>query len=221
MNSRTLVSAVAGIVMSATVANAQICQGDLSFRGSSKHVGGAVAFSDNATSFGGGMTFGHSQGWYSGVSVGLSKYSNLDGNTVAVGGGLGYAMPLQAKSKWQVCPGGTLSLGFGPTIAVGLGSMRTSTQNASLGASFGTALALNKTANLLPFGSVGLGYTRVSARLNGNSTSDSDTYLLLGAGVGFQLSPSLVLRPALSLKAGANLTDDTVFSFGVTWALPR
>jgi len=203
--------------MSATVATAQVCQGDLSFRGSSKHVGGAIGFSDNATSFGGGMTFGHAQGWYRGASIGMVSYNNVAGNTIAVGGGLGYAMPLQAKSKWQVCPGGTLSLGFGPTV----GGIRTSSQTASLGASFGTALALNKTANLLPFGSVGLGYTRVSASGNGASGSISDTYLLLGAGAGFQLTPSLVLRPALALAAGADLIDDTTFSFGITWALPR
>jgi opacity protein-like surface antigen len=102
-----------------------------------------------------------------------------------------------------------------------VGGIRTSSQTASLGASFGTALALNKTANLLPFGSVGLGYTRVSASGNGASGSISDTYLLLGAGAGFQLTPSLVLRPALALAAGADLIDDTTFSFGITWALPR
>ncbi len=73
-----------------------------------------------------------------------------------------------------MCPGGTLSLGFGPTIDVGVGSMRTSSQSASLGASFGTALPLSRKVNLLPFGSVGLGYTRVTAKLNGNSTSTSD-----------------------------------------------
>lgn len=217
MNTRILVSAVAGIVMSATVANAQVCQGDLSFRGSSKHVGGAVGFSDNATSFGGGMTIGHSQGWYSGVSLGMVDYNNVAGNTIAVGGGLGYAMPLQAKSKWQMCPGGTLSLGFGPTVA----GVRTSSQSGSLGTSFGTALALNKTANLLPFGSVAVGHTRMGASGNGVSGSASDTYLLFGAGAGFQLTPSLVLRPALQLAAGADLTDDTIFTFGITWALPR
>ena len=203
--------------MSATVVSAQVCQGDLSFRGSSKHVGGAVAFSDNATSLGGGMTFGHAQGWYSGASIGVVNYNNVSGNTIALGGGLGYAMPLQAKGKWQACPGGTLTLGFGPTV----GGIRTASQTASLGASFGTALALNKTANLLPFGSVGLGYTRISASGNGVSGSNSDTYLLLGAGAGFQLTPSLVLRPALQLAAGADLIDDTIFSFGVTFALPR
>jgi outer membrane protein assembly factor BamA len=218
---RILVSAVAGVAMSATVAAAQVCQGDLSFRGSSTHVGGTLGLSDNATSFGGGVTYGHRQGWFGGASIGMLNYDNLDGNSVAVGGGLGYSMPLQAKSKWQVCPGGTLSLGFGPSIDVGGSTMKTSSQSASMGASFGTAMPLSKKVNLLPFGSVGLGYTRVSVNYEGASDSSSDSYLLLGAGAGFQLTPSLVLRPAISLAAGADAIDDTSFSFSVTWALPR
>jgi hypothetical protein len=149
------------------------------------------------------------------------NYDNAPGNSVLVGGGLGYSMPLQARSKWQVCPGGTLTLGFGPSVDVGASTMHTSSQTATMGASFGTSVPMTKKVNLLPFGSVGLGYTRISAKLNGTSNSTSDTYVLLGAGAGFQLTPSLVLRPALSLAAGADLTDDTVFSFGVTFALPR
>jgi opacity protein-like surface antigen len=218
---RILVGAVAGIAMTATVAAAQVCQGDLSFRGSSTHVGGTLGLSDNTTSFGGGVTYGHRQGWYTGGSVGLSNYDNLDGNSISLNAGLGYQMPLQKKSKWQVCPGGTLSLGFGPNIDIGGATMKTSSQSASMGASFGTALPLTKKVNLLPFGSVGLGYTRVSVNLDGTSDSSSDSYLLLGAGAGFQLTPSLVLRPALTVAAGADVIDDTLFSFGVTWALPR
>jgi len=221
VNFRILVGAVAGVAMSATVAAGQVCQGDLSFRGSSTHVVGAMGISSNATSFGGGATFGHSQGWYAGATLGMLNYDNAPGNSVVVGGGLGYSMPLQARSKWQVCPGGTLSLGFGPNVDVGGATMHTSTQTASMGASFGTSVPMTKKVNLLPFGSVALGYTRLSAKLNGNSNSTSDTYLLLGAGAGFQLTPSLVLRPALSLAAGADLIDDTIFSFGVTFALPR
>ena len=177
--------------------------------------------SDNSTSFGGGVTFGHRQGWYSGAGVSMSSYDGIDGNSVNVSGGLGYSMPLQAKSKWQVCPGGTLSLGFGPSFDIGGNSVKTSSQALSMGASFGTALPLTKKVNLLPFGSVGVGHTRVSVKSNGNSASESETYALLGAGAGFQLTPSLVLRPALTFAVGADLSDDTLFSFGVTWALPR
>jgi opacity protein-like surface antigen len=207
--------------MCATAASAQVCQGDLSFRGSSKHVNGAIGLSDNATSFGAGMTVGHRQGWYTGASIGMLTYDNLDGNTIAVNGGIGYAMPQQKNSNWQLCPGATLSLGFGPNIDVAGATMHTASQTVSMGASIGTSLPMSRTVSLLPFGSAGLGWTRVSAKLNGNSDSSTDTYLLLGAGAGIQFTPSFVVRPALSLAAGSDLIDDTVFSLGFTFALPR
>lgn len=216
-----LVGAVAGVAICATAATAQVCQGDLPFRNRATHVGGSIGLTDNATSFAGGLSRGHAKGWYGGGSVGMLSYDNNGGNSLIVGGGLGYSMPVQARSKWQVCPGGTLSLGFGPSIDVGGNSMKMSSQTISLGASFGTSVAMSRTKNLLPFVSAAFGHTRVSAKLNGNSTSASDNYLLLGAGAGFQLTPSLVLRPSMALAAGADLIDDTTFGFGITWALPR
>ena len=216
-----LVGAVAGVAICATAATAQVCQGDLPFRNRATHVGGSIGLSDNATSFAGGLSRGHAKGWYGGGSVGMLSYDNNGGNSVIVGGGLGYSMPVQARSKWQVCPGGTLSLGFGPSIDVGGNSMKMSSQTITMGASFGTSVAMSRTKNLLPFVSASFGHTRVSAKLNGNSTSADDNYLLIGAGAGFQLTPSLVLRPSMALAAGADLIDDTTFGFGITWALPR
>ena len=221
MKFRLLVSALAGVAVCATSVTAQVCQGDLSFRASRNHVGAALGVSNNATSFGGGMTHGSRQGWYEGASLGMLSYDNQGGHSVLVNGGLAYALPMQPKSQWQVCPGGTLSLGFGPNSTAGGVSAHVSTQTLSLGASVGTSLPLSKKVNLLPFGSAAFGSTRVALKVNGNSNSTTDSYLLLGAGAGFQLTPSLVLRPAFSLAAGADVIDDTSFSLGVTFALPH
>lgn len=221
MKSHLLVGLVAGIAVCASSVSAQVCQGDLSFRNSSKHVGGAIGLGDNSTSFGAGLTFGHRQGWYSGASVGMQSYDGIDGNSVAVNGGVGYSMPLVSKSKWQLCPGGTLSLGFGPSIDVGTETMKMSSQTLTMGASVGTSVPMTKKVSLLPFGSASVAHTRLSAKLNGVSNSESETYLLLGAGAGIQFTPSLVFRPSLSLAVNADLVDDTVLSFGLTWALPR
>lgn len=219
MKFHALVSAVAGVAICTTGAAAQLCQGDLSFRGSSKHVGAALGLGNSSTSFGGGLTVGHSKGWYGGGSLGMASYDNIDAKSVGLGGGLGYSMPLAKKSKWQMCPGATLSLGFGPNLDVAGVTTHTSTQTLALGVSLGTAVPLSKTVNLLPFGSASLAHTRASVKVNGTSNSGSDNYLLLGMGAGFQFSPSLVVRPALSLAAGADLVDDTVFGLSVTWAL--
>ncbi len=217
-----IVGAVSGIALCASAATAQVCQGDLSFRSKSTHLGAALAMSSNATSFGGGATVGHRQGLYAGGSVGISSYSNLDGNAVSVNGGLGYSMPLQQRSSWQICPGGTLSLGFGPSQNVGAGTMHFSSQILTLGASVGTSVPMTKTVSILPFGSAAWGYTRATAKLNGNSATNTDGYLVLGMGAGFQLTPSLVIRPSLSLLAAANPgTDNTIFGLSVTIALPH
>ena len=217
-----VVGAVSGLALCASAATAQVCQGDLSFRNSSKHVGAALAMSDHATSFGGGATVGQRQGVYAGGSVGISSYSNLDGNAVSLNGGLGYSMPLQQKSAWQICPGGTLSLGFGPSQNVGGNTMHFSSQVLTLGASVGTSVPMSKTVSILPFGSASWGYTRATAKLNGNSVTDTDGYLVIGMGAGFQFTPSLVLRPSLSLLAGANQgADNTIFGVSATFALPH
>jgi hypothetical protein len=176
---------------------------------------------DNSTSFGAGLAVGHSKGWYGGGSLGMSAYDNSGGNSVGVGGGIGYAMPLVQKSKWQMCPGGSLSLGFGPNSDAAGVSTHLSSQTMALGVAVGTAASLSKTVNLLPFFSASIAHTRVSAKVNGATNSGSDNYLLLGMGAGFQFSPSLVIRPSLSLAAGVdnNIVNDTMWGLGITWAL--
>jgi hypothetical protein len=219
MKFHAIAIAVAGIAVCTTSAAAQLCQGDLSFRGSPKHVGAALGMSNNSTSFGGGVTVGHTKGWYGGASLGMASYDNISAKSVALGGDVGYSMPLAKNSQWQMCPSASLSLGFGPNIAVAGVTERTTTQTLALGVSVGTAVPLSKTVNLLPFGSASLGHTRASVKVNGNSGSADDNYLLLGMGAGFQFSPSLVVRPALNLAAGADLVDNTQFSLGITWAI--
>jgi opacity protein-like surface antigen len=218
---RILAGAAAGVALFASAAAAQVCQGDLSFR-TPVHVAGALGVSNNTTAFGGGLEFGHPRGFFGGGSLGMLNFDQLNGTGLVLAGGLGYSMPLQDRSAWQICPGGTLSLDFGPSENVGGTTAHFSQQTFTLGASVGRTFPLTKSVNLLPFGSVAFGHTVAHASVAGfGSGSASDSYLLLGFGAGFQFTPSLVLKPALSLAAGADLVDDTVFSLGVSWALPR
>jgi hypothetical protein len=161
--------------------------------------------------------FGHTQGLYGGGSLGMLDYDALNGSSIVLGGGVGYAIPLD-RSAWQVCPGATLSLGFGPSVTNGAASANFSAQTFTAGASIGRALPVNRDFTLLPFGSAALGHT--TNRLSGVG-SVSDTYLLLGFGAGLQFSPSWVIRPAINVAAGADIIDDTVFSLSVSWALHR
>lgn len=210
------VSAVAAVAVCATSATAQVCQGDLAFR-SPTHLGAALAMSNHTTSFGGGAAWGHRQGLFGGASVGMTNYDAGAGNAVAIGGGVGYSMPLQARSNWQLCPGGTLSLGFGPNS----NGAKVSTQTLTMGLSTGTSLPLSKSVNLLPYGSAAFAHTRAAVSANGISGSASDNYLLFGFGAGFQLTPNFVIRPSLQFTAASSNPDNTIFGLGMTFALPH
>lgn len=217
-----ILAGAAGVALFASAATAQVCQGDLSFRGRSTHVGGALSLSDNATSLGGGLTFGHAAGLYGGGSLGFANYDALNGSGLLLGGGIGYSMPLVKRSVWQLCPGATVGLDFGPSQTVGGTTVKFSSQTFTLGASVGRSLPLNKDITLLPFGSAALG--RTSQHANGGAAGSldfGDTYLLLGFGAGLQFSPTFVVKPALAVAAGADIIDDTVFSLSVSFALPR
>ncbi len=211
-----IVSAVAGVAICATGATAQVCQGDLSFR-SSTHLGAALSMTDHTTSFGGGASWGHRQGLYGGASVGVTNYDAGVGNSVDIGGGVGYQMPLQARSNWQLCPGGTVALTFGPNN----NGAKVSTQTLTMGTSIGTSLPLSKSINLLPYGSAAFAHTRAALSVNGNSTSGSDNYVVFGFGAGFQLTPNFVVRPSISLAAATENPDDTAFGLSMTFALPH
>ena len=221
MKYRIFAGSAAGVALFASAAAAQVCQGDLSFRGSSNHIAGAFGVSSNTTSLGGGMMFGHAAGLYGGGSLGFTDYSGLNGSGLVLGGAIGYSMPLQARSAWQLCPSGTLSLDFGPSQNIAGTTAHFSSQTFTAGASVGRSLPLNKDITLLPFGSAAIGHTSVHTSAGGQTASAGDSYLLLGFGAGFQFSPSFVVRPAISVAAGADIIDDTVFSLGVSFALPR
>ena len=221
MKFRILVGAVASVALFASAAAAQVCQGDLSFRGRPTHVVGALGVTDNTTTFGGGMMFGHAQGFYGGGSLGLMTFDGVSGNSFGLSGGVGYSMPLQQRSRWQLCPGATLAFGFGPDQTIGGTDVDMSTRTFTLGAAVGTTTELSKTITLLPYASLALGNTNLKASSGGVSASTGDTYMLLGFGAGFQFSPNLVLKPSLTFAMDNDLTDDTLFSLNLTFALPH
>ena len=222
MKLRILLGTVASVVLVGRTASAQACQGDLAFAGSA-HLTGGVGMYDHATSFSAGANVGHTKGLYGGGQLGMTSWDQNVGNSFDLGGGVGYAMPLAQGSKWQMCPGGTLAMGFGPSIDAGAaGTVKMSQQTLNAGVSVGSAMPVSTSFTMIPFGSAGLGYTRVSASSQGVTASQSKTYLALGFGAGFQFSPSFVVRPAVNLAVGADdLVDKTVFSVGVSFALPK
>ena len=213
---RILAGAAASVALLSSAAAGQACQGNLPFRGS-MHIGGGAALTDHTTSFGGGVLVGHRQGLFGGGSLGLTDYQAPLGSSFSVNGLVGYSIPLEGARKWEFCPVGTLSLGFGPDV----GTANVSTQTLTGGTSVGTSLPLSQSISLLPFGAVAIGYTRLSASSGGVSGSTSDTYFLFDFGAGFKITPNLVIQPTLGFAVATENPDDTRFGVNVYWALPN
>jgi opacity protein-like surface antigen len=211
---RILAGAAASVALLSSVAAGQACQGNLPFRGS-MHIGGGASLTDHTTTLGAGLLTGHREGLFGGGSVGLTDYQAGVGSAFSMNGALGYSMPLQGARNWEFCPGGTLSLGFGPNA----GGADIRTQTMTGGVSAGTSLPLSRNVSLLPYGSVALGYTR--ATVSGFPGSASDTYFLFGFGAGFKITPSLVIQPSVGFAVATDNPDDTMFGINVSWALPN
>ena len=209
---RIFAGAAASLALLSSAAAGQACQGSLPFRGS-MHIGAGAALTDHTTSLGAGLEVGHRLGLFGGGSLGLTDYQAPLGSAFSINGLVGYSMPLDDAKKWEFCPTGTLSLGFGPDV----GTVNVSSQTLTGGVSAGTSLPMSSSVSLLPFGSVALGYTRLSAA----GTSASDTYFLFGFGAGFRITPNLVIQPSLGFAVATDNPDDTKFGVNVYWALPN
>lgn len=216
---RTLIGSAVSVALCATTATAQVCQGTLPFAASRTHIGGAIGLSDNTTSLGAGLTLGHAKGLYGGGSLGFVDYDGIDGSSFTVNGGIGYQLPLAQGSKWQLCPGGTVSFAFGPSNVAPIDA-DFSSQTLTAGASVGSAIPMNPKFNLIPFGTAALGLTHAKMSAGGLSDSNTDLYFILGFGAGLQFSPKFVVTPGLTFPIGADNSDDVLFNIGVTFGLP-
>jgi hypothetical protein len=216
---RTLFGSAIGVAMCTSAATAQLCQGTLPFSASRTHVGGALGFSDNTTSLGAGLTLGHAKGLYGGGSLGFVDYDGIDGSSFTLNGGIGYQMPLAQGSKWELCPGATVSFVFGPSNVAPIDADYSS-QTLTAGASVGSAIPMNPKFNLIPFGTAALGLTHMKVSAGGLSDSNTDAYFVLGFGAGLQFSPKFVVTPGLTFPIGADNADNVIFNIGVTFGLP-
>ena len=209
---RILAGAAASVALLSSAAAGQACQGSIPFRGS-MHIGGGAGLTDHTTQLGAGISAGHREGLFGGGTIGLIDYQAPLGSSFGFGGEIGYSMPVDREKKWEWCPVGTMNFGFGPDV----GTVNVSSQTLTGGASVGTSLPLSSSISLLPFGSVALGWTRLS----GGGASATDTYFSFGFGAGFRITPNLVIQPNLGFLVATDNPDDTRFGVNVIWALPN
>lgn len=215
---RKLAIAVVAATFVATVSRglaAQVCVGMPSLSTHPMNVGVNAAFTDNAKSYGGRFGFGTSTA-FAGVSAALDDYDGTDENSTSIGVDGGLAFPVGTSRRASVCPIASIGYTFGPNVQSAFGDLELGTLSLNGGVAFGGSAYSTQGLQILPFASAQLGYARVKAELGGESDTDSETFGLLGLGMGFLFSDLFMVRPTIVIPAGLENADPV---FGLSFVI--
>jgi hypothetical protein len=205
-----LVTAVS-IVPSAL--EAQACLGNPSFSTNHLQVGAGARFDPSTTSFGGDFISG-SETLFAGLSLGGASYDGVSGSSLLAGIRAGFQVPVTSGTM-QVCPVVGAEFGFGPSDFDGAGTDFRS-QAFSFGLAAGGELFRSDRLAIVPSVSMGFAYTGTTATGVLATVTETDTYGVAGAAIGFVLSDRLSVRPSVSFPIGLEGADPI---FGIGFAL--
>ena len=183
---------------------AQACQGTAAFAAGPIRLGGDYTSGDGWKGYGLDVGVGAKTGAYAEASVSRAEFSDIDGSGKAVGFGAGYAINLNRAHTVQFCPLVTAAFESGPDIDYGNSTIETSTRAFGFGGTFGGAVPVTPTLDLVPFAGAAFLTERLSATLDGTSDSQSANFGLLDVGAGFVINKTLTLQPSVSIPFGVD-----------------
>lgn len=215
---RIKVAAIA-ILATAAVAEAQTCMGLAPFSAGRVQIGASGEFGNDTKAFGGSLSLGSPAGAFGGVAVGTIAYDDslIDGSTTALGGQLGWQLPVGTADRAQICPVAGALFGFGPDDFGGTGGSDFSSWGAFFGLQLGIATGTNPQFRLVPTAGAALTYTK--ARFEGgllDGVEDDDTYGIISLGLGFVLNTNVSILPSVEIPVGLEDADP---GFGIMVAV--
>lgn len=218
MNSRVFATC-AVMILSAATASGQNCIGLASLGTYSMNATVSGTFSDGSKGvtarYGGGTTKA-----FGGVSGSIVKVDGVSGTTkgASVDGGLIY--PVGEKKRVSLCPVAQIGYDRTPTFDDGEGKYYASATLGSAGVAVGGLLANSSSVGLMPFAILQAVYAHNSITANSISRSSNDTYGVLSGGLSFVFSPTLLVRPTVSIPIGLDGAK-AQFGAGVSFAFGK
>jgi hypothetical protein len=212
--SRASQFAVLVTLLGSTPLGAQVCAGFPSFQGRPIQVQGMALFNNKSKAFGGSVGFGGAEEFGS-LDLGTVRFDAYDASAFTVGGGVGYQLPLDTKGTVQMCPAVEVGFDVGPKNIRGTGFDYSET-DISLGIGVGMVATRTEQVDVVPTGSIA--FANAAGRLkdaSGNTTSNSQSFGIIGLGVGFVFSHQVSIKPEVSFPVGVSGGSTT---FGVTLA---
>ena len=209
---------IATLVAFSGSVDAQVCAGFASFATKPYQVSGSGLFNDNSKSFQGGFSFG-GKGPFGGITLGTTSYDEIDGSSFLYGAGAGYQAVLDQKGLFHLCPAASIGVASGPNNvdAFGDGSviLDISETDFSFGLGLGLLASRSNETQIIPNISLGFvsGTFKLHDDVSGLSDSNTETFGLLGLGLGFVFNEAVTLHPSVSIPFGL---DNASTTFGVT-----
>jgi hypothetical protein len=195
-------------LLGSTSLAAQVCAGFPSFQGRPIQVQGSALFNNNSNAFRGGVGLGGA-GAFGNLDLGTVHIDALNGSAATVGGGVGYQLSLDKKGTVQMCPAVGVEFDIGPNFPTGWDHSET---DVSLGIGVGVVATRTEQVDVVPTGSIAF----ANADRKVVNTSNSQSFGIIGLGVGFVFSHQVSIKPAISIPFGLSGAATT---FGVTLAV--
>jgi len=207
MNARMVLVAVVAAYVVPIRAEGQTCTGFASFTDGPMQLAGSALFNDNAKEFAAGFAVGGS-GPFGNVSVGTTSFDEVDASSFNLGAGVGYQVKLDSKGIAYLCPMAAVNHASGPNDldVFGDGSFVADFSETDLlfGISLGVVASQSGKTKIIPTGSLSFvsGTVKVEEQGTGVSDSQTESFGLLGLGIGFILNSVVTLRPGVSIPFG-------------------
>jgi hypothetical protein len=206
----------AAMILVTAEASAQVCSGGLGRDAGAFQLGGSYSSTKGSSTLLGSAT-GIGERAFGSAGVGTISYDDFAGSTTALGGVVGYQVPVGNGGRAQLCPTAELTLGFGPKDIEGSG-VDASSNSLGLGLSVGYAVQSSSQVSVIPFASAGFARTSFKLSYEGESESVSDSFGVIGFGVGLVINKQFVIRPNVSIPVGLE-DSDPIVGIGVVLAL--
>jgi TonB family protein len=204
-------------LLGSTLAAAQGCRGFASLQRRPIQLFTSAVFGDQVRSYAAGVAFGTS-GAFGELELGAIDIDAFSASSFTLGGGAGYQVALNKRGTAQLCPIAEAEFARGPKDINGTGIDYSETD-----LSFGVAAGVMATGPGQPFEVVPTGsiaFANAKSKLTGASVvSSSESFAVVGLGVGFVLGQEVSVTPSLSHAFGASGASTTLgirvaFAFG-------
>ncbi len=216
---RHLIVALAAFLLPFAGAQAQACLGLASLTSTPTNLTVGALFTDGAKALEARVGIGSSVA-FGGVAAQLWDHDDVDGTSkgIAIDGGLNYLVGV--RKNVSVCPVGTLGYLNHPDVRVLGNNYGSSETYGTAGVAIGAELGTQSTMRLIPFAALQAAYNRFTVDAGAGSESTDETYGLLSGGLSFVLTPTVLLRPHISIPIGLEGSDPT-YGVGLSFGFGR